>query len=151
MGARVAGGLQSGWRKELTMRNGVSWRKMVLLVAILVFSIVQAGAGQTVATRKLMRQKLTYAQQLLEALTTSDFAMLERSASELAKIPTMPGWMVLHLPEYRRYSEAFLRATVDLSTSAKLRDLDESAMHFQSLTMSCYQCHRYLKNSRLAK
>jgi hypothetical protein len=133
------------------MRNAVNGRKMVLILTILVCSLVQAGAGQTVATRKLMRQKLVHAQELLEAITTSDFTMLERASNELAKIPTMPGWMVLHLPEYRRYSEAFLRATVDLNASAKLRDLDESAMHFQSLTMSCYQCHRYMKNSRLAR
>jgi hypothetical protein len=50
--------------------------------------------------------------------------MLERDSEALAKIPLMPGWMVLHSPEYRQYSEGFPRAVVDLSDAAKARDLD---------------------------
>jgi hypothetical protein len=59
--------------------------------------------------------------------------------------------MVLKTPEYSRQSEAFVRATEDLVAAAKHRDLDLAAMHYVSLTMSCYQCHRYVKNARIAK
>jgi hypothetical protein len=124
---------------------------MICLTAVLMLSMVRSGAGQTPATGRLMREKLTHTQHLLEALTTSNFSMLQRDSEALAKIPLMPGWMVLHSPEYRQYSEGFLRAVVDLSDAAKARDLDKAAMHFQSLTMSCYQCHRYMKASRIAK
>jgi len=131
-------------------RNQPAQKFVVLGAAVLMLSIVWAGAAQTPATGRLMREKLGHTQRLLEALTTSNFQMLEHESDSLARIPLMPGWMVLHSPEYRRYSEGFLRAVVDLNTSAKARDLDQAAMHFQSLTMSCYQCHRYMKNSRLA-
>jgi hypothetical protein len=120
-------------------------------LALFLPALIGDGAGQTVATGRLMREKLTHAQRLLEALTTSDYALLERESEALTRIPSMQGWMVLQSPEYRRYSEAFLRATGDLNTAARARDLDEAMMHFQTLTASCYQCHRYLKSRRLAK
>jgi len=52
--------------------------------------------------------------------------------------------------EYGRQSDAFLRATEELVAAAKQRDLDLAAMHYVSMTMSCYQCHRYIKNMRIA-
>ena len=46
--------------------------------------------------------------------------------------------------------EAFVRATDDLKAAAKDRDLDGAALHYTALAMSCYQCHRYIKNARVA-
>jgi hypothetical protein len=109
------------------------------------------SAKQTAATGRLMREKLTHAQRVLEALTTSNYALLERESSALSDATKQLGWMVLKTPEYSRQSEAFVRATEDLVAAAKHRDLDLAAMHYVSLTMSCYQCHRYVKNARIAK
>jgi hypothetical protein len=132
----------------------INARARAVLVAgttAIMLSSFAPAAGQTPATGRLMREKLLHAQRLLEALTTSNYKLLDQESEELAKIPLMPGWMVLHSPEYRRYSEAFLRATVDLNSAAKQRDLDEAVLHFQTLTASCYQCHRYMKNRRMAR
>jgi cytochrome c556 len=63
----------------------------------------------------------------------------------------LPGWSVLEGPEYQRQSAAFLRATRDLVEAAKGRDLDAAANHYTTLTMACYQCHRYMKNARIAR
>ena len=132
---------------KVRVARGIATAGLALLLPVLVGD----GAGQTPATGRLMRDKLTHAQRLLEALTTSDYALLERESDALTRIPSMQGWMVLQSPEYRRYSDAFLRATGDLNIAAKARDLDEAMMHYQTLTASCYQCHRYLKSRRLAK
>jgi cytochrome c556 len=109
-----------------------------------------SAAPQTAATSRVMREKLTHAQRLLEAITTSDFALLERESQALSKVTSDLGWMVFKTPEYRRQSDTFLRATEDLVAAAKQHDLDLAAMHYVSLTMSCYQCHRYVKNMRIA-
>ena len=129
--------------------RGIRRGLLGLGLAVVISTSLSAG-GQTPATGRLMREKLTHAQQLLEALTTSNFAMLERESTALAKIPGEPAWRVLTSPEYRRYSETFLRATEDLVASAKQRDLDQAAMNYQAMTMSCYQCHRYIKALRIA-
>jgi cytochrome c556 len=133
----------------MTMRQ--TSKRIVVLVGLAVLVMTSSGSAQTVATGKVMREKLTHAQRVLEALTTSNYALLERESSALSDATKQLGWMVLKTPEYRRQSEAFVRATEDLVAAAKQRDLDLAAMHYMSLTMSCYQCHRYVKNARIAK
>ena len=107
--------------------------------------------AQTPATGRLMREKLAHTQRILEALMTSDYDLLARESVALSQVTNAPAWTVLKMPEYRRHSEEFLRVSEDLAAAAKDRDLDLAAMRFGALTMSCYQCHRYIKNMRLAK
>jgi len=134
------------------MTMGNTCKRTVALVGLTLLVTTSSGsAKQTAATGRLMREKLTHAQRVLEALTTSNYALLERESSALSDATKQLGWMVLKTPEYSRQSEAFVRATEDLVAAAKHRDLDLAAMHYVSLTMSCYQCHRYVKNARIAK
>lgn len=134
----------------MIMKRGV--KRVVALVVVTVVAMASSGSAmQTAATGRLMREKLTHAQRVLEALTTSNLALLERESAALSEATKQLGWMVLKTPEYRRQSDAFLRTTEDLAAAAKQRDLDLAAMHYVSMTMSCYQCHRYIKNMRLAK
>jgi ABC-type sugar transport system substrate-binding protein len=123
---------------------------VLLLVTILAAGSSGSAAMQTAATGRLMREKLGHAQRVLEALTTSDYALLERESTALSQATKQLGWMVLKTPQYSRQSDAFLRASEDLLAAAKAHDLDLAAMHYMSLTMSCYQCHRYVKNQRIA-
>ena len=122
------------------------------LCFILAF-VAMSGPGvpaQTQATGRVMREKLTHSQRILEALMTSDFTLLERESAELEKVTQSPAWSVFKSPEYIRHSAAFLRASQDLTAAAKARDLDAADLHYMSLTLSCFQCHRYIKISRLA-
>jgi hypothetical protein len=107
------------------MRCLTSSRGVVGLATVLCVLMVMAerAATQTPATGRLMRQKLVHAQRLLEAITTSNYTLLER----------------------------FLRATQSLLDAAKARDLDKAVGVYQDVTMSCYRCHQYIKNMRLAK
>jgi hypothetical protein len=118
----------------------------------LALALLGAGlGGQTVATGRVMREKLTHSQRILEAILVSDFALLEKETTALSKATEAPGWFVLEGPEYQRQSAAFLRATRDLLDAAKERDLDRAANAYTKLTMTCYQCHRYMKNMRIAR
>jgi hypothetical protein len=36
-----------------------------------------------------------------------------------------------------------------LVQAAEERDLDAAAVHYAAMTMTCYQCHRYIKNARI--
>jgi len=103
-----------------------------------------SAVGQTPRTGRLMREKLTHAQRLLEAITTSNHALLEREATALARITESPDWWVLRSPEFRGHSDRFLKITNDLAQSARDRDLDSAATQYASLTTTCYQCHKYV-------
>jgi hypothetical protein len=128
--------------------------KMSMRLTVILALLAMSGQGapaQTPSTGRVMREKLTHSQNILEAIMTSNFASLERESALLEKATESPAWSVFNSPEYLRQSAAFVRATLDLGDAAKARDLDAAALHYMSLTLSCFQCHRYMKNTRMAK
>ena len=122
----------------------------LVLVLILVAMSGPAGSGQTPATGRVMREKLGHSQKILEAILTSNFALLDRESAALARATDAPAWTVLKGPEYLKQSEAFLKALKELSDAARERDLDSAVQRYTALTMSCFACHRYMKDWRLA-
>jgi len=121
-------------------------RLFVVCAALLVGAAVPSG--QTSATRTVMRDKLELSHHVLDAVMTGNFAALERDATALTRVTERPGWLVLTTPEYAHYSSAFVSATQELAAAAKAHDLDAAAARYASMTMACYQCHRYVARSR---
>jgi hypothetical protein len=120
--------------------------------AVLTFVAISGAAvlAQTPSTGRVMREKLGHSQKILEAILTSNFSQLERESAALSKATESSAWAVLKGPEYVQQSERFLKSLRDLSAAAKERDLDSAMKHYQSLTTSCYGCHRFMKDKRLA-
>jgi len=126
--------------------------KTLRLAAVLALIALSGGAAiaQTPATGRVMREKLGHSQKILEAILTSNFAQLERESAALSKATESSAWTVLKGPEYIQQSERFLKSLRDLSDAAKERDLDAAMNDDQSLTTSCYGCHRFMKDKRVA-
>jgi hypothetical protein len=129
----------------------MTFTKRLILTALILVLTMPAVPGQTPATRRVMREKLAHSQRILEAILTSNFGLLERETAALTRVTETPAWQALKSPEYLRQSEAFLMANRALSDAAKERDLDGAAEVYTSLTMSCFACHRHMKDSRLAR
>jgi hypothetical protein len=128
--------------------------RRLLTTTFLIALLLTAGSSvpaQTEATRQLMRAKLDHAGQVLEALMTSDFARLDREAAALAAVTAAPGWAVLSTERYERYSVTFRRAAEDLAEFAKARDSEAAMRAYVAVTLSCYQCHSYVKGARIAQ
>jgi hypothetical protein len=123
-------------------------------LALAAFLVGVAGgsssSAQTTRLNKVMRAKLDHAQRILEAVVTSNWEQLDRESRELVRATQDPAWSVLKMPEYVRYSAAFVRATDDLIEAARLRDLESASLGFISLSTSCVSCHRYIARSRIA-
>lgn len=124
----------------------------IRLVAILLLAAMfgSTGSAQTTGTRRAMREKLGHSQKILEAILSSNFSLLESESAALAKVTQSPAWTVLQGPEYLRQSEAFLKVLGELRESAKEHDLDTAARRYTALTMTCFGCHRYMKDRRIA-
>lgn len=122
--------------------------KIKLGVVLLLVSFTAASA-QTARTKQVMRAKLDHSQKILEAVVTSNWQLLDRESREMASVIRDPAWSSAMMPEYLRYSEAFLRATNDLTEAAKMRDLEAASLGLISLTTSCVSCHRYVARSRI--
>jgi len=127
-------------------------RILWLLVLCAALALGSASTvGQTSATRTVMRDKLELSRHVLAAVMTSNLAVLERDSVALARVTERPGWMVLATPEYVRYSGAFVAAAQELAQAAKDHDLDAASIRYASMTMACYQCHRYVNRSRQSR
>ena len=126
----------------------------VLSLAALLTQIVAApsfAAGQSTQTEQVMHQKLEHSGQLLAALVTSDWARLGRHGQALQEVTTRPGWDVLRLPEFSKYTNAFQHATEALVTAADERDQRRALAAYNGLVTSCVECHRYVARARIAR
>jgi hypothetical protein len=85
----------------------------------------------------------------LEAVVTSNWQLLDRESREMARVIHDPAWQSLITPGLSRYSEAFLRATDDVTEAAERHDLERASLAFISLSTSCVNCHRYLARARI--
>ncbi len=112
---------------------------------------VAGGLTQGPELNVVMREKLVYAQKMLEAVVTSDWTSLETNSREMERLTNDPRWMVLKYPEYARHSAAFVRSVRALHTLAAQRDLDEAVKAYANVTMQCVECHRYLARERIAR
>lgn len=118
-------------------------------ITLLVALAAVPALSQTVRLNQVMRVKLQRSQQVLEAVVTSNWLLLDRETRALATVTRDPAWSVLESPEYVRHSAAFLRATDDLIEAARLRDLEAASLGFVALSTSCVSCHRYLARARI--
>lgn len=125
------------------------WRTLAL-AGVVIMSVTVTGS-QTPELNTVMRQKLTHAQHILEAVVTSDWASLETHSRALERLTNDPRWMVLKFPEYAQHSAAFVRSVQTLHTAAVQRDLDGAPKAYVAVTLQCVACHRYLARARLAQ
>ena len=128
---------------------------MTTRITALVLAGLLLGAGgagaQTARTGRLMREKLLHSQRILAALTTSDYALLQRETQALTKVTQSPIWAELMTAELLPYTGAFARALKDLSAAAERRDYDAAGANYSALTTACFGCHKHVMNSRIAR
>ena len=70
----------------------------------------------------------------------------------MSRIAASPQWTAdLRTPELRGYAESFVKTVTELAAAARRRDLDAAAANYNAMVTACYQCHKHLKDSRIAK
>ena len=120
-----------------------------LIIAALALSASGAGA-QTPRTGRVMREKLLHSQRILQGVTTSDWALLQRETQALTAVTKSPTWTELITPELRPWAGGFQKALSDLSQAVDRRDYDAAGASFTALTAACVACHKHVMSSRIA-
>lgn len=126
-------------------------RKWHVVVGLSAWLGLAAGGTQGPEVKHVMREKLTRAQNILEAVVTSDWANLEINSRELERLTDDPRWTVLKYPEYARQTAEFVKAIEQLHLAAAQRDLEKTPRAYVNVTLKCVECHRYLARERIAK
>ncbi len=129
----------------------VRLRVSLLVAGLLALSLGTSSSAQTARTGSVMREKLGHAQKLLEALTTSNRDLLVAESGALVRISTSPQWAELKTRELGVYTEKFLKSVAALDAAAKRNDLDAAFAQYTAMTTACYECHRRLKDVRIAR
>lgn len=99
---------------------------------------------------KFMRKKLNAAEKILEGLVIEDFGLIRQGAAQLKKMSSAEQWRVSNNALYRQYSGEFRRKVERLEDMAKEKKLEGAALTYLEVTMSCLECHKYVRATLIA-
>jgi hypothetical protein len=123
---------------------------VVLMLSVLI--VARCGATEPrEGVRDIMRVKLDHAQAVVEALAREDYDALGKHAQHLALLSLDAGWRVLQTDEYAQHSNDFRRHAHAIRDAAKKRNIDGAALAYVQLTLSCVNCHKYVRSTRTAR
>jgi len=99
----------------------------------------------------LMRDKLSYATKALEGLSMEDYGKIAEAGNMMGVISRAAAWHVIPTEQYARMSKNFQEQARDLERHAKDKNLDAASMDYMRITMTCVQCHNYIRENRAKK
>ncbi len=102
-------------------------------------------AGSRAAHEALMRKKLDSAQNVLEGLTLEDFRLIAKGAGELKAASTSAEFNVINDGYYNAYAARFRRTTEKMEKAAREKNLDLATLAYLDMTLSCVECHKYVR------
>jgi hypothetical protein len=132
---------------------------LVLVVTIGIVWLANEGHTQTqrpgqkresaLTTEKvLMRDKLAHAQNALDGLAVADFGKIAKSAEMMHMISRASSWYVFDSDDYHRYSKNFQEQAADMERHAKDKNLDAAALDYVRMSLTCVECHKYVREVR---
>lgn len=114
--------------------------------------IVQKPDGDDeIKISKFMRAKLGASQNVLEGLVTEDFDKIQKGGDIMLVMSKAADWQVIQGPTYAQYSGEFRRSVDRMVKMAKKKQLDSAALSYMQVTMTCINCHKYVKNAKVAQ
>ena len=110
-------------------------------------SVIALAAQPTppITTKEFMREKLEHSQKLLEALALEDYFALTQGSQKLGVLTYKAKWQAFQNPDYDQFSAAFRRHVDALTKAAKEKDLDAATLAYVRVTMSCVDCHKFVR------
>jgi len=94
-----------------------------------------------------MKHKLGASQKILEGMTRGDFEMIEKHAQGMENLGYLEGWVRADVPGYVSHLHAFNQANRELIRASKNKNLDGVTVAYSQLTISCVQCHRFMRDT----
>jgi hypothetical protein len=106
------------------------------------------GKGKRLA--KFMRAKLGSTDKILEGLVTEDFEKIAEGAKELETLSSAEQWRVSNDAMYAHFSADFRLVAKNLQKDAADKELDAASMKYIRLTLSCIECHKFVRATLVA-
>ncbi|MFQ5731536.1 MAG: hypothetical protein ACE5KM_06245 [Planctomycetaceae bacterium] len=110
-----------------------------------------AAKGGRTQVRRFMRVKLKASESVLEGLVTEDFDKIRKGGETMLVMSKAADWQVIQGPTYAQFSGEFRRSVDRMVKMAKKKQLDSAALGYMHVTMTCINCHKYVKNAKVAQ
>jgi len=104
-----------------------------------------------VALKAFMRKKLESSQSVLEGLAVEDFELIAKGAKQLRATSAAAEFMVVNDPIYAQEAADFGKIIDKLAKAAKEKRLDGATLAYVDMTMSCVECHKYVRGVLVAQ
>ncbi|MBI3862868.1 MAG: hypothetical protein HY290_13340 [Planctomycetia bacterium] len=104
-----------------------------------------------IAMKMFMRKKLESSQSVLEGLAVEDFELIAKGARQLKTTSAAAEFMVVHDPMYAQHADEFRRIVDKMEKAAKEKRLDGATLAYVDMTLSCVECHKYVRNVLIAR
>lgn len=109
-----------------------------------------AEGREDLAFRDYMRLKLEASNKVLEGLCVDDPALVKEGAVQLNEMSQSERWRVSKDTMYRQFSGEFQGITQQLKEAADEQNMDRAALKWMDATMSCIECHRFVRGIMIA-
>jgi hypothetical protein len=123
--------------------SGAALAGAALLAAC--WTLAQSQSVPIASTKDAMRFKLFYAQGVLEGIATENYDRIATNSIGLVKLSQQAEWRHRATPAYQRFTADYARQAEALGRAAKNRNIDAATVAYFQLTVSCVNCHRYLR------
>ena len=101
--------------------------------------------------RTFMRKKLEASNQILEGLAMEDTDLIKQGATVLAEMSHAEKWRISNDVMYKQFSDEFHRNATKLVEAANDKNIDRAALRWMDTTLSCIECHRFVRNELVVK
>ena len=120
---------------------------VVGLIAFGVFvAVLAAPAKRQTSTSDLMQKKLEFSQNILEGLALEDFEKITNNAKAMNGLTQIEAFFVADTADYRAQLKIFRFANDELVRLADEESIDGAALAYMQQTLSCVNCHKYLRS-----
>jgi Cytochrome C' len=129
-------------------------QKLVLVASISLLTLTLAAhAADSVVkpTQVFMRQKLAYAQGVLEGITLEKFDLVLTNATRLRDMSLTNAFVLLGNQDYQAYKTNFQTSVDALATAAREQNHQKAAEAYSKMTQSCFQCHQTFRREQFVK
>jgi len=102
-------------------------------------------------TQPFMRQKLVYAQGILEGITLEKFDMIFTNATRLRDMSQTNAFLTLGNPEYLKCITNFQQSVDALKVAASNEQGDAAFEAYVKMNESCIACHRIFRRNQFKR
>ena len=103
------------------------------------------------ALATFMRQKMEASHDIMEGLLMEDGKLINKAAKKLREMSDTEHWRVSNDIMYRDHSKDFRSSVDKLIVASKGNSIDRAALSWFDVTLSCIDCHRYVRTVLIAE